>query len=425
VVPGIYPVASSGTNSSVYFKSPFFSYNEVYAEDATSVGEYGVRMAAVYEGSTLGIDTETEATRLANTILSDLAQPQADIQITSRVSPLELNDYVKLPTDVKTRYEESHRVMTVTGYEERYASGTSEANYKLRVGLKPTRGRVYVNRMLTGDGAPAPSINISQTPFMISDRLPYQDIKLDQAGMIRMQINSINPSTAGAKPLMREDKTQVWVSNSSSGFIPTKANLSASVRGKNLDVKATPGQAQYIKIAVADKFGNISSINGVGMASVATVYSVTPRFTNLSAGALLFPSIATTERNYSSSTYTPIFMGASSTSFSSRGYDVYSNFIQASLLFQMPCDGVVSVDAEFDARVNTTTGIMLTRVNKLRLIGGALVSFGSTAPTNETLSNTTYGATSRKAYSFIISASSGDYLRYEVADVTGGKTFSV
>lgn len=68
--------------------------------DATSIAQYGRRFMEVAEDDASAIDTAAEATRLANAILSDLAQPLIGVGLSFSLDPyLELGDRITIPAD--------------------------------------------------------------------------------------------------------------------------------------------------------------------------------------------------------------------------------------------------------------------------------------------------------------------------------------
>jgi len=78
------------------------SRSSILREDATSIGRYGVRYMEIVESASSQIDTLTEAQRMADAILADLAYPDVSYQITVPFFPWsEIGDYYSVePTEL-------------------------------------------------------------------------------------------------------------------------------------------------------------------------------------------------------------------------------------------------------------------------------------------------------------------------------------
>jgi hypothetical protein len=419
-------LSNGGTMTSDAIKFEEYRYENTDSQDA-----YGIRSCGIYEGSSLGIDSEVEAAKLAQGLIHDLAQPVADASFTSQGWPIDLNDLVKLPVDPKMRYSSNDRVVAVTGIREIYSSGVCRSEYTIRLAGKPTGGRRWTRRVIMGSGKPGSfSNNTVKATDIISGmaQSEFGSVKAISTGnqpfLLQMSQTQAHKDTAMAKPMKRNDQTVVYMSTGSAGFIPERTKIAGTFRSENISLSQgpdnaplRPGVTHYVKLGQQDVFKNMSQINGFGAASSATVWSFVPRFTQKFPGAFVTCSAATT-LTFAAGTYTPCvhFQITSGSDPLFKSFDTYGNFNSTSQLFKMPCDGVVMVSTLIMGRGTNAAAAITGRVG---LFDGSMATKMYTSP----VSITDWGASSptfkRGGTSWTLSASSGDLVRFEVSAGAG------
>ena len=341
-------VAGTGAADGTYttnlplFSCVHLSFREIMSTASTSLAEYGYLPVAVYEGSNLAINTENEAQRLANTLISDLSAPTAQFTFTSRVKPLELHDIVRLPEDLVRGRWNSEQTVAITGITEKYAAGECVATYEVRL-TQPSRGTLWTERILICPERPAAAANYPVDLVDQSTRLA-----LDKAVTFARQFNLIRRSPQRREMGLRNDQTMVWMSTASVGFIPNESNRVGVFRGERIAIDSmgdgtplTPGVPHYMRFGEMDIFGNVSMITGMGSASTATVPTFVPRFADQTVGAVAAYTSGATRLFVASATWSTatLLTTDNGTDAAGRTYDDYGLYSTASHFFQVPCDG--------------------------------------------------------------------------------------
>lgn len=343
IVTDITVGAADGTYSTNLptFSCVHLAFQEVVSTASTSLAEYGYLPVAVFEGTNLAINTPAEAARLADNLISDLANPTAELSITTKVRPFEQHDMLSLPADeLKGRWS-SVLPVAITGIREQYESGNCIAEYAVRY-QRPSRGTRWAERIIVSPFRPAPPN--AYIPDMVDQA---SRIRLDAANRFARQFNFNRTGPRRREMGLRHDQTVVWMSTASVGFIPNDSNRVGVFRGERFSIAAmgdgtdlTPGIPHYVRFGEMDIFGNISAITGMGAASSATVPSVVPRFADYTVGTAVSRASGVTRSfpvgDWSTATLPDENGGADAIGLSHDDYQLYST---TSFYFRVPCDG--------------------------------------------------------------------------------------
>jgi len=334
------PTLPNGSATSVIFTSQNQVYREVVSTATASVREYGFMPAAIFEGSSLGINTFAEATALADAVTSDLSEPPNDFRLTTRPNHLELHDVIRLPQDPKQRWSGTYDG-AVVGITETAESGQCRAVLDIRY-AKPSLGPGWASRVVSTWEKPTLVGNYKPPLSHLTAR---NRIRAGQAGIF------VSRNAAGRREMgLRHDKTVVWMSTAS-GFIPTEANRVAEFRGEHISLRLdgdgnrlTPGTTYFLRFADRDIFGNLSEIQGLNTATAASTFSVTPRYTEVSAAAFAIPTTAPASTTIDSTTLTVVSDGVvNGSDAAALSFDVYGNRTAFSPYFQCPAPGMYAI----------------------------------------------------------------------------------
>lgn len=163
VVIGSVNIAAALSATSAGFQSEYLKYKAAYSFSTPSITKYGLRQAAVFEASNGNINTATEALSLASAIVSDLAEPTADIAVRIHCAPwFELHDLITLRADRKQRWT-SDLQAAVVGVNHHLEGANSYTNLTLRsstsasvsAGASPTNGAGWIWRNVVSPARPA------------------------------------------------------------------------------------------------------------------------------------------------------------------------------------------------------------------------------------------------------------------------------
>lgn len=331
--------SGSGSSATGLFSTNKIVFREVVSTSTPSINEYGLMPVAIYEGSTLAINTQEEAQRLADALIDDLSEPTLDVTIKTRPLPVELHDVMRLPSAAKGQWTDALDSAIVSITEE-VSDGIASATYGLRHN-KPSRGVHWTRRMRSDPIKPAAPIIGADDIEELSDHIETNGV----AGGVVLDFGR----QIGGRDFQRTDMTLVWLGNSPD-FIPTRSNLVASGRATRHEFSTdghggflSPGTTYYVRYAVQDIFGNQSRISGFN-GSGGTVRSVVPRFLNRPDAAMaVIPSTATSW-NASPSTFTPLLMTKDDgTDSAAVSFDTFNSYTLASSLFQCRATGTYAV----------------------------------------------------------------------------------
>lgn len=247
--------SSAGFQSADFvFESEYLRFKQYTSTATASVLAYGLRPAAVYEGSVTNIDTFGEATNLADRLLDDLSDPQADLTIKTKVFPFELHDMLSLAADPKGRWN-SALTCAIVGITEKYAAGECYAEYTLR-GFKPSGSRRAGQSVLAPwtDGAIAGANNSIDMA-----NHPGPALRSNMAGVF-----GFTQARPFGKPFLRNDRMELHISTAS-GFIPNSATYFDTIRGGSTVITKdgagadlSPGTRYYLAFRYRDVDDNLS-----------------------------------------------------------------------------------------------------------------------------------------------------------------------
>lgn len=215
------------------------SIKNVLITNATSITKYGRRFFELTEGSSSGIDTSAEATRLANAILSDLSDP--DITATVTVPLLwwlELGDEITLPADGE-RFG-APQILAIVGLRHSVLDGAATTTYQL-YGKPRTGRRNWMEREARAGVSPAvPQIKPrAQLP-------PHSQVKIGGVLVVAGW-----PATSGFAALE-------FHKGAAADFVPTALTLVQLGKERSLYLGDTPDALAYYKTVVVDGHGNRS-----------------------------------------------------------------------------------------------------------------------------------------------------------------------
>lgn len=207
---------------------------KVTVTDSSSVTAYGRRYMEVGEASASNIDSAAEATVMANGMLSDLAQPVADLEAEVRFFPwVELTDLYGFPAD--GRRFTSQQNLAVTSYRHSIEAGAGST--MIRVRGKPSTGNRRWNEIAT----PA---NPGDNHRLLNKAIGGASSVAVTSNPRGTQIFVPEPSPI-AKAIPREIEIHV---SSSSGFTPSSGTVKAYGRQSQFDIAGLkPGKTYYTK----------------------------------------------------------------------------------------------------------------------------------------------------------------------------------
>lgn len=284
VITGLETLTTAATESlSGTFQSSYINAKEVVGVSTPSIQKYGFRPVGIYEGTAGNIDTDAEALKLSNAVLSDLSEPTEALRINIPFSPwFDLDSSVGLLADVRRRWSTDLNV-TVTGFEHNLGKGISYTVLNLRK-ANPTNGTSWVQRIAVDRDKPSIPGEIQRLPAAsildnISTRGPHQlggrvqPIYM-RGGNRRQPRRLYTELHVGHTPnFVLDDSTCAGISLGGEAFSQYDA------RGNLLNPKTT----YYVRFRERDVFGNPEPIDYTTSATRATV-----RYNAQGANALVY-----------------------------------------------------------------------------------------------------------------------------------------
>jgi hypothetical protein len=324
------------------FSCPYVSFQQVTSTATESVSKYGLRPVGMYEGSGLAISTSVEANRIADSFMSDLAEPTVDMSMRTRVLDLQLGDLVALPNDPKGRWVKSTGALipAIVGIKEHYESDKCYADYDLRH-TRPTAGTKIYDRLRGSWGIYPGVVN----KFDVVEEL--KSLRL-QSGMGRTFSMGF-PRNQRREMSLRDDKVEFHISTSS-GFRPGPDTLVYRGRSDHMSISQdgagnalTPGTTYYMRMRHVDIYGNPSQITGLNAASASSVPSIYVRYLDQRPECMVAETTAVTN-NLIASTFTPWPLtykdGGDAAGIS---FDNFNNFTVSSRMWRAPATGHYSI----------------------------------------------------------------------------------
>jgi len=418
---GSYPVGGINTVADgVTIKFPTITiqseaFSEVVSTATASVQAYGLLPMAIFEGSNLAIDTETEAQTLADSVISDTAFPTYDVAFSTRVLPLMLHDVVQLPVLTKGRWTQPVNV-ALTAITEKYRSGQCVAEYGGRFDY-PSLGLAWVSNIMDRNDRPSMTgVNTSQVD------VSGVNFVSDHAGMI--QYRRLTPRGIDAT---RYDRTEVWISRSAS-YVPSRGERALLVRGDSAHIThdstgapIVPGRQYYGRVADRDIFGNLTNITDIDAAAgtIANTLSTVVRFQGRTANAKVVTSAATTfAANAVTFSVASMFQIDNGTDASAVSFDTYDSYSTATRWFRVPADGVVLASAQIPLVAAKANAVCQGRFDHFNSSGSFLYS-------SDVTSAATIAAVSgvgSLCMSETLTCSSGDYIQLKLRDTVGASS---
>lgn len=230
----------------------------VVVEDAVSQLIYGKRVGEIILGSNDAVNTWIEAKRLADTVLSDLADPQCNVAVRVPFWPfVELHDLAVLRPD--GIHLDTAMAFAVVGWEHQFDDGKASTVISLRGKSAAGRGRRWLGIMTQGGvSAGIPTTYESAVDGAIVGH-----------GVPRGVV--VNWNMRRQERTNHFDVAEVHTSQNS-GFGPDETTLRGYLRGTQLSVPdLQPENAHHIRVVPVDRFGN----RGIPSSEI----SITPRYT--------------------------------------------------------------------------------------------------------------------------------------------------
>lgn len=406
------------TSGTAVFESEYVPFKRTFSVSTPSVSKYGLRPVAMYEGSNESINSFTEAKRVADALISDLAEPTTDLSIETRILDVSIGDMIELPEDPKGRWTGT-LTSAVVGIRESYASGECVAEYSLRH-TRPTGGNKWAERIRIIGAIGAPQNNKHD---IIDDAL-----RARLQGEMGRTFSMGWPRASRREMGLRDDVTEVHISTAS-GFIPGPDTLASRGRSNHISINQnpdgtalSPGTTYYIRFRGVDIFGNPSRITGINGATAATTLSVYVRYLDRRPEAMVTTcSVAST--SYVGSTFTPwslVFDNSSDAA--SLSFDRFDNFSLSSSLWRCPTTGHFAVTHRsfwLGANVKPGGPHVVGRVEHLNSSASLLGAYNLTVATAALFSDL-----ARLSISAQVFCQSGDFLRVTHADrIASGMPF--
>ena len=285
-------------------------------EDATSITAYGYRICQIAEASTSQIDTFTEASDLADAILSDLKDPKADIVMEAPLRRfVQLGDLYRLPSN---KYVwDTLKDVAVVGYAHSFSDGRASTTLTLR-GQPAAANRGWTIRMVAPGFAPpqpttppltppaAPTLSALAGGVAIASPWPLDDLRgrnIDQMEIHASTTFNFVPNASTLRQVSRSNRAELH----------------------NLD----PANSHHIRTRYRDRFGNYSPWSAQAAATPRYMLNVPCVHVHLSASQ----NIA------AANTPTTI-------EFDDIALDTRGNFDDSTYSFTAPVDGVYSISCQ-------------------------------------------------------------------------------
>jgi hypothetical protein len=247
----------------------YFRYNEASALSTPSIAKYGLLPAQIFEAATSNIKDPNDAQKLANYVLHDLSEPQADWEFKLNFpSFLDLGDTVQVEPDGVYRWTTSRRG-SITRVREVKRAGDYYEEVTVR-NAPPTLGVVPWGRILN-------------TPDSMRNNAPTAAITAyadpNNRGGIRFRWDTTQREAN--EPGWRLDTTEIHLSTRS--WYACNANtLVTTVRGNTADVFTSgnnqplvAGVTWYPRLRFRDVDGNISLGSTAGLSPVEVRFAST------------------------------------------------------------------------------------------------------------------------------------------------------
>lgn len=221
----------------------------VTVEDTASIAQYGYMPAIIEEGETSNLDTIDEITDFANAILSDLAQPKADVSLEIAFNPfIEEGDLVELLPDYLV--SDQTRTFAVVGIQHDLSAEQKSTTLQLRGG-KPIGGyELWLQRIQF------PGLNIPRSKDIV--QAPVNPIVEHVQGGMFITIDAA-PTLADRffnNTNNRDLRREIHVSDVAD-FTPSAITFAGLVKDTVIRIDGyTPEQEVFVALVERDVFGS-------------------------------------------------------------------------------------------------------------------------------------------------------------------------
>jgi hypothetical protein len=233
--------------------------------DSTAEAKFGRRFMEIAAGSSNGVNSSTEATALANAILSDVSDPGLEVDVSGPYRwNLELSDLVGLAGDWE--HFTADQTSAIYGYSHELSNKRAKTTLQLRG--KPALGVMRWLELQVGPGTARPATSIHPAG--------PQSGSVTATGTIRGAVVEYKPPRSLDKPPLGSAGPGQWQEtelhlSATSGFTPSATTLEAVSRSNVFTITGKdPGVTLYGRLVMRDGFGNPSARS--------SQFSVTPGF---------------------------------------------------------------------------------------------------------------------------------------------------
>jgi hypothetical protein len=216
----------------------------VTVTDATSITKYGRRFAQISEASSSGVNTNALASQLANAVLSDLKEPQLDLEASVPFFfPVQVNDRDTFSAD--GRHFDTDQTLAVVGFQHTLSMTSQRTVLHLRG--TPTAGSINKWAGISAGPGVAPSARTQgpSTPAQVQVNATIAGVSvIHNFPMGSMQV----PGSSAELHL-----------STTSGFTPSSSTLAARTVTNRFDLAGLiQGTTYYVRMAYRDSRGNLS-----------------------------------------------------------------------------------------------------------------------------------------------------------------------
>jgi len=239
--------------------------NTITVQDTTSQAQYGLQFAEVTEGASKHIDTVAEATDMANAILSDLKDPEAEQSIVLPFQP-EIEVYDMGGFQKNNVHYTADQFFGVTSITHTWKAGQG-ATTAIKTRGKPTTGQKRWFYMFAGILGVPPVPMSAPTDITAFQTIPFE-------GGLRVE-HAFPPKDSFWW------ETRVFA-DVNAGFTPSNLNLVGHGKQSKFVIEGLDmGKVHYFKAETVDKRGNSTLIDlGSSTPLYHQINSINPDFSS-------------------------------------------------------------------------------------------------------------------------------------------------
>jgi hypothetical protein len=228
--------------------SGFPKRKTIAVTNGASITKYGRRFAEIAEGSSSNIDTSAEATILANAVLDDLREPEADLEADVPLFPFaETTDLYTLAANGV--HFDTDQKLAVVGYSHSHSAGDSLTTIRLR-GRPSTGSTKWLQRCTDAYNGELHAVTMlaNTDPILLT-----ADVK--PVGGARITLG-----WKGGKG--NPDVSHELHISTIAGFAPSPATLVASGRERSFEVGDLDPAKPHYGVVVPISFNNSKPVRG-------------------------------------------------------------------------------------------------------------------------------------------------------------------